>query len=112
MREVAVSSFFVTANHIEAGLWTVIGTGFLLHALLKRGDTISLVASGAFLLFGFSDVIETRMGAWWRPWWLLVMKGSCVLVFLVLLARHLRDRRTASAIPDTAHPRRSTHPSR
>ena len=112
MRALAVSSFFVTANYIEAGLWTVIGIGLILHALLKRGGATSVVAATAFLLFGLSDVIETRTGAWWRPWWLLVMKGSCILVFVVLLARHIVAQRRRSATPDTAHPRTSTRPSR
>jgi hypothetical protein len=106
------SSFFVTANYIEAGLWTVVGVGFLLHALLRRGGATSFIAAGAFLIFGLSDVIETRTGAWWRPWWLLAMKGSCLTVLLVLLARHVLAQRRRSAIPDTAHPQTSTHPSR
>ena len=113
MHAVSVSSFFVTANYIEAGLWSVIGAGFLLHALLKRGGATSIIASMAFFLFAVSDVIETKTGAWWRPWWLLVMKGGCIAVFLVLFARHvLAARRTRSAIPDTARPQTSTHPSR
>ena len=113
MHSASVSSFFVTANYIEAGLWTVVGVGFLLHALLRRGGATSFIAAGAFLIFGLSDVIETRTGAWWRPWWLLVMKGSCVAVFLVLLARHIIAKRSSrAATPDTAHPQTSTHPSR
>ena len=108
-----VSSFFVTANYIEAGLWAIIGTGFLLHALLKYRGVNSFTAAAAFLLFGISDVIETRTGAWWRPWWLLVMKGGCIAVFLVLFARYaLAQRATQPATPDTARPRTSTHPSR
>jgi hypothetical protein len=108
----AVSSFFVTANYIEAGLWTLIGAGFFLYAGLKRGSATSRVTASAFLIFALSDVIETRTGAWWRPWWLLVMKSSCVLVFLALLARHVRAQRRSSTTPDTAHRQTSTHPSR
>jgi hypothetical protein len=32
--------------------------------------------------FGFSDVVEIQTGAWWRPWWLLVWKGACLLAML------------------------------
>ena len=106
----AVADFFVTANYVEAGLWTVIALGFLFHALFKHGGPTSLVAGAAFLLFGISDVIETRTGAWWRPWWLLVMKGGCIVAFVVLLARYATARRAAT--PDTARPRTSTRPSR
>ena len=108
-----IDSLFVTANYVEAALWSIIGTCFLLHAILKRGGATSIIASIAFLLFGISDVIETRTGAWWRPWWLLVMKGGCIAVFAVVLARYAVARRRAAqpAIPDTARPRTSTHPS-
>lgn len=40
-----------------------------------------LLAS-AFLAFGLSDIIESQTGAWWRPWWLLVLKGGCICAFL------------------------------
>jgi hypothetical protein len=104
-----VDSFFVTANYAEAALWATIGIGFLLHALAKRGGPSSLIAALAFLLFALSDVIETRTGAWWRPWWLLALKAACLAVFLALLARHIIARRSLN--PDTARPRTSTPPS-
>ena len=110
MRGLAVSDFFVTANYIEASLWSVIGIGFLLRAFLKRGGATSIIAAVAFLVFGASDVIETHTGAWWRPWWLLVMKGMCLAVFLVLLARYTLARRRLAATPDTAHPAASSRP--
>jgi hypothetical protein len=34
----------------------------------------------AFAAFGVSDIIEAHTGAWWRPWWLFVLKAACVLV--------------------------------
>ena len=109
-----IDDLFVTANYVEAALWSIIGTGFLLHAILKRGGATSIIAGISFFLFGISDMIETRTGAWWRPWWLLVMKGGCIAVFVVLLARYALARRRAAqpATPDTARPRTSTHPSR
>ncbi len=106
-----IDSLFVTANYVEAALWSIIGIGFLLHAIVKRGGASSLVASLGFLLFGLSDVIETRTGAWWRPWWLLALKGACLAVLLALLARYVVARRNRSTIPDTARPQTSTHPS-
>jgi hypothetical protein len=90
----AASTFFATANYVEAALWTVIGGGFLVHALVRpRGRPASIAAAATFLAFGLSDVVEVRTGAWWRPWWLLAWKGGCVLVFLWLVAGYLRGRR-------------------
>ncbi len=105
-----VDPFFVTANYVEAALWGVIGVGFILYAVSKSGGRTSFIAAIAFLLFAFSDVIETRTGAWWRPWWLLVLKGTCVATFAMLLANHYLGRRRA--IPDTARPQTSSPASR
>ena len=64
-----VTQFFVTANYVEAALWAAMGTGFVVHALRTRSSSgTSIVAAVAFFLFAVSDVVETRTGAWWRPW--------------------------------------------
>ena len=106
----AIDRTFVAANCVEAALWGVIGVGFLVHAVRRRNGRWSIIAAAAFLVFAASDVIETRTGAWWRPWWLLAMKGGCVGAFLMLLANHYAAR--GRVIPDTARPRSSTRPSR
>lgn len=33
------------------------------------------------MAFGVSDIIELQTGAWWRPWWLLLLKAACLLSF-------------------------------
>lgn len=85
---------FRTANYIEAALWIMIGVVFLAAALRRAGvpRRTCLVGGVAFALFGMSDVVEAGTGAWWRPWWLLIWKSTCVLVFLLLLLTHLLRR--------------------
>ncbi len=79
-----VDPFFIYANYGEAALWNLIGVAFLVAALARRavgGAALRrtlLAAAIAFIAFGWSDVVETRTGAWWRPWWLLLWKGLCV----------------------------------
>ena len=86
--------FFANANHLEAGLWMVIGAGFLIHAAVKTAfRRSSLVAGVTFIAFGMSDVVEVRTGAWWRPWWLFGWKAICVLTIAILLIRYLKYRR-------------------
>ena len=97
--------FFVIANLLEAGLWSSIGIGFVIHAIAKRGGATSIVVAITFLAFGGSDVVEAHTGAWWRPWWLLVWKGICLVVFVVLLVWRAR------LTPRTAHPEASSRPS-
>jgi hypothetical protein len=70
---------FVTVfNAIEAVWWFACG-GLMwrfsqrhaIHRTLARCTAIAL------LTFGASDVIEVFTGAWWRPWWLAVIKIAC-----------------------------------
>ena len=97
MNDVLADSFFATSNYIEAGLWGTIGIGFVVHTMVKGGNATSLIAVVAFFAFGISDVIEASTGAWWRPWWLLVLKGLCLAIFCALLLRHFAARRKGSA---------------
>ena len=53
----------------------------------------------AFFFFGISDVIEARTGAWWRPLWLLVLKGACVIVLLVGFRNYYRIKKRATTEP-------------
>jgi hypothetical protein len=78
-------------NLIEAGLWLTIGAGFALSALAPARRGSKMLAALAFALFGLTDVVEHRTGAWWRPWWLLVLKAGCIVALLVLLIHYRRQ---------------------
>jgi hypothetical protein len=95
MPDVVADDLLQTGNYLEAGLWMVIAATFALWAARRPGAIRRrcVVAAAAFFLFGLSDVVEVHTGAWWRPWWLLVWKASCVLAFAWLLWDHVRDRR-------------------
>ena len=75
-----------TFNYFEAVLWFVIGVVMLITAFVKRSDgnwlMLFLIATIAFMLFGVSDIIEAKTGAWWRPIELLILKGACVYTFI------------------------------
>lgn len=82
-----------TFNQVEAGLWFCLGA---VLALSTRRTQAALrktvwVAAVAFLIFGISDLIEARTGAWWQPLWLLILKVVCIaiLVGCFLRYRHL-----------------------
>jgi hypothetical protein len=89
---------FVRGNQSEAAIWFLIAAVFLWSAWRQRGDArrLCVVATATFLLFGISDLVEIRTGAWWRPWWLLVWKGACILAMIWLLWADKR-RRTVDA---------------
>ncbi len=81
-------AIFVYGNLVEALIWF----GFSLRYGLKaqrqhprqsaRQQRCCQWLSGDFFLFGVSDLVEIYIQAWWRPWWLLVWKASCILGFV------------------------------
>jgi hypothetical protein len=49
----------------------------------------------------FSDLVEARTGAWWKPWWLFVWKAACVLLMLGGAWRYQRlTKRGSGGTPD------------
>jgi len=74
-------------NFFEGLLWIAIGFVFAWRAFKNpEYRSLQIGASVSFLLFGVSDFIEMRTGAWYTPWTLLALKTACVLSFLI----HLR----------------------
>ena len=86
---------FEIVNYIEAALWIVIGLVFAGLAVRRsnRRRVLCVIASPTFLLFGVSDIIEVRTGAWWKPWPLLALKAACICVMLFLLWAYFRERK-------------------
>lgn len=84
---------FVYGNYIEACLWASVGV----IALVKRNSVWSVGLGCTLIIFGVSDVVETRTGAWYEPWWLLMWKAVCIVLILwfglsVLIIRRGRMR--------------------
>ena len=79
-------------NWIEAGLWLGVSLIMLGLALKQKGPArrLLMIATGAFVVFGISDMIETQTGAWWRPTGLLLLKGACILVLFVTFRQYYR----------------------
>lgn len=81
-------------NFVEAGLWTSIALALLVRSRGLEGKQrkVTSIAAGAFFLFGISDVVEAYTGTWWKPLWLLLLKGSCILSFVVCLAYYIKNK--------------------
>jgi hypothetical protein len=93
-----ITGTFEIANYIEAGLWAFIGLGFLIAAIRTPASRRQLLfVAVTFVLFGVSDIVEASTGAWWRPWWLLIWKGLCLIVLGGFLLQYRRKKRLAGA---------------
>lgn len=77
-------------NIIEGVFWCAISM-ILLQKYIKCENNIkplALLSSVFFLIFGISDFIEASTGAWYKPISLLLLKASCICVFLYCLQRY------------------------
>ena len=81
-------------NYVEVGLWSLYAIVLAVAATRTAGRRrkILLIASVGFLAFAYSDWIEAGTGAWWRPWWLLVLKGGCIATFVACFVAWRRWR--------------------
>jgi hypothetical protein len=85
-------SAFEIVNWGEVILWPAIGVGCLVYGLKKGSgaDRILWILAPTFVLFGISDFIELRTGAWWKPLGLLVLKAACISVFVIAAFQRYR----------------------
>lgn len=96
-----------TFNLLEAVFWGTVAAAMFKSAILSRSGHFSMLvlAAALFCLFGVSDIVEMYTGAWWRPWWLFIWKGSCVAGLVGVYARYLLARRAADAgVPPQGSP--------
>lgn len=84
-------------NLCEAVLWLVIAVALAVQTkagklLMRR---LCQILALAFFLFSISDVIEIQTGAWWKPIWLMLLKGSCIATFAWGLWRYRQLKSSA-----------------
>ena len=91
MATTAGLGLFEIANYAEAVVWFAMALYCVTRAITTRRANLWLLTI-ALLLFGASDVVEVRTGAWYRPWWLLAWKTACVLTILGVAIPYIRAR--------------------
>lgn len=82
-------------NIFEVVLWIAIGLSFFVISFKNRNISRAscLILSIAFIAFGLSDYVEIQTGAWWQPWWLLVWKAVCIMVFAITFGFFLKRKK-------------------
>ncbi len=84
-------------NYFEACLWLLIAVTVFLRRIKTNPalTRLAVITSSSFALFGVSDLVEASSGAWWRPLWLLGLKGLCVLSFLCCWIKYHQINKTS-----------------
>lgn len=79
-------------NLIEAGVWFLLAIILFIHAIrsARRLWPTLFILVVTLAIFGASDLVESRTGAWWKPWWLFVWKAVCVVVLFIGFVRYFR----------------------
>jgi hypothetical protein len=68
----------IAAFNLCEAIWWLGMTIVCLWQARGSGIVVARTAAILLLFFAASDLIEIRTGAWWRPWWLAVLKGCCL----------------------------------
>ena len=76
--------FFEVANYTEAAVWVGMAVWCAVRGVRLRSGRMGVLAA-ALVMFGLSDIVEVKTGAWYRPWWLLVWKGVCLVTIVAML---------------------------
>ena len=92
-------------NLIEAGVWFLLAITLFVHTLRseKRLRATLFVLVVTLAIFGCSDLVESRTGAWWRPWWLLAWKAACVIVLLLGFLHYCRIQKSKPRMDADEH---------
>ena len=94
-----------TGNLVEAGFWMISGVVVALGLWVqaRRMTSFGWLSGALCVLFGVSDLVEARTGAWWRPWWLFFWKAVCLSGMAVCFLKYRRDR-TVTLLADARPP--------
>jgi hypothetical protein len=87
-------------NLIEAGFWFAVAIFLVLQSLRRERRFRRVLGwlSASFFVFGVSDLIEAQTGAWWRPVWLLLIKGVCLAAFVLGFRAYYKIKRSIDGL--------------
>lgn len=86
--------FYVLFNFIEAWYWIAVAALLASGSFIGKAEFRQLYRAAfiSIVLFGCSDFVEMKTGSWYKPWWLLVWKGMCILAFVFIFLWYRRIR--------------------
>lgn len=97
-----ITDAFRYSNYVEGFLWIFVGILSWKAARDRRFPRMAVALLVTFIIFGFSDWVESTTGAWWRPWWLFAWKAACVTaVVAMLVGAKMSQRRPGISASDS-----------
>lgn len=100
----AVSLF----NALEATWWLIVALLVGVESQRpRRPRSLTIGLCTALVVFAVSDAVEYQTGAWWRPWWLAVLKLACGTAIGLLALRLYRGQKS-----ETRSTKSETNPTR
>jgi hypothetical protein len=83
-------------------VWLVVGIVFFANGFRRSNHykKLTFLLAAAYIAFGVSDGIEVSTGAWWQPWWLLLWKILCIVVFVISLTYYIWNERRPKDPPN------------
>jgi hypothetical protein len=89
-----------TFNSIEMFIWLIVGIAFFASRFRRsnRYKKLTLLLSVTFIAFGLSDGLEVKTGAWWQPWWLLLWKVLCIIIFALSLIYYILNEQRSKKL--------------
>src|ERR1700682_1896350 len=91
----------VIGNYIEAAFWVTVALVLGIKGRNGRQPLrkLAFLASVIFFSFGLSDLVEAQTGAWWRPFWLFLWKGFCLVGLALSYLKYRKIKKALEATP-------------
>jgi hypothetical protein len=81
-------------NLVEGAIWLLLGALVLLRFLKHRQSRLEIAYATAFVLFGFTDFLETRSLHSWLIWLKAIVLVSLLVLRRVVIRRFYPTSRT------------------
>lgn len=83
---------FKTFNFIEGIYWLILGIFVLTLSKIipQKYKKLALATFLILILFGITDFIEIKTGAYWIPWWLLAWNIFCIAGLILSIVWYIK----------------------
>jgi len=83
-------------NIFEGFLWLGFSCIFFIPAMKRteKNRLFCILGGLAFVFASLSEFYEAHTGAWWKPWWLILWKGSFAPISVLMYLWYRKIQKT------------------